>query len=121
MHIDHIGSEDTRSYCAATRADGWVFPAGQVGERPDGTIPRAFAEEVEVALDNLSNVLHAAGSDLAHVVRMQVILADIEDLATMNAVYLTRFPAPRPSRFTIAATLAPGYRVEFVATALVHS
>lgn len=119
MHVDHCGSTHAHSYSAATRAGDWVFPAGQVGERADGTIPEEFSEEVEVALENLSHVLQSAGSDLAHVVRMQVILSDISDLPAMNAVYLTRFSAPLPARFTIGAALAPGYRVEFVATAVV--
>jgi 2-iminobutanoate/2-iminopropanoate deaminase len=107
------------SFSPALRAGGWVFPSGQVGERPDGTVPDSFEEEAALALDNLESVLLAAGSDLAHVVRMEVILADMGDFAGMNEVYRERMNAPLPARYTHGSSLAPGYRVEFVATAVV--
>lgn len=115
---DQASVEDA-SYSPALRAGGWVFASGQVGERPDGTVPTTFTEEVELALDNLESVLVAAGSDLAHAMRIEVILADMSDFAAMNEVYRKRVSAPRPARYTHGSALAAGYRVEFVATAVV--
>ena len=80
------------------RAGGWVFTSGQVGERTDGTVPESFPDEVELALDNLESVLVAAGSDLAHVMRIEVILADMSDFAAMNAIHRKRVSAPRLRR-----------------------
>ena len=121
MDIEVISPNGDASYSPALSAGGWVFPSGQVGEHSDGTIPESFREEVELALTNLEAVLIAAGSDLAHVVRVEVILTDMADFAVMNEVYRERIPAPRPARYTHGSALAPGYRVEFVATALVLS
>ena len=123
MDIDIIApdheSPEEGSFSPAMRAGGWVFTSGQVGERTNGTVPESFPDEVEFALDNLESVLAAAGSDLAHVMRIEVILADMSDFAAMNEVYRKRMSAPRPARYTHGSALAPGYRVEFVATAVV--
>lgn len=121
MDVDTVNPRtgNTAPFSPATRAGGWVFPSGQVGEGPDGSVPEEFAEEVALALTNLRSVLEAAGSDLAHVVRIQVLLADMADFAVMNDVYRREVGAPLPARFTHGAALAPGYRVELVATAVV--
>lgn len=123
MDIDIITPDqapiEDASFSPALRAGAWVFTSGQVGERADGTVPMSFTDEVELALDNLESVLSAAGSDLAHVMRIEVILADMSDFAAMNEVYRERVSAPRPTRYTHGSALAPGYRVEFVATAVV--
>ena len=108
------------NYSPAVRAGGWVLPSGQVGERADGSIPESFSEEVLLALHNLSTVLEAAGSDLAHVVRVEIVLVNMNDFAAMNEVYLATMPRPLPARFTHGGALAPGYRVEFLATAVVR-
>lgn len=63
-------------------------------------------------LDNLAAVLAAAGSDLAHVVKTTVFLADIADFAAMNEAYAMRFGEHRPARSTIQATPPRGARVE---------
>ncbi len=122
MHIEVIQPEGTTDlpFSAATRAGGWVLPAGQAGVRDDGTVPESFTEEVELALRNLSDVLDAAGSDMAHILRVEVILRDMADFDEMNRVYRATFAEPRPARYTIGAALAPGLRVEFVATAVVR-
>lgn len=64
MDIDLIAplGVDGRPFSAAARSGGWVLPAGQAGERADGTVPESFAEEVALALDNLSAVLESAGA-----------------------------------------------------------
>lgn len=107
------------NYSAAMQAGGWVLPSGQVGESADGSVPASFEEEMTLALANLRTVLEASGSDLLHIVRLEIVLVDMSDFEAMNRVYLAKMPTPLPARFTHGGALAPGYRVELLATAIV--
>ena len=71
------------------------------------------------ALQNLGAVLEAAGSDLSHVVKTTVFLADMGDFKAMNAVYAEFFGDVPPARSTIAVKGLPlGGLVEVEALAV---
>lgn len=107
------------AYSPAIKAGGFIFTSGQVGVDPaNNEVPASFRHEVALAIDNLADVLHAAGSDLAHVVRMECLLSDIDDFGVMNEVYGEHFAAPFPARVIHGTVLAAGYRIELVATAV---
>lgn len=101
------------AYSPAVVAGGIVYTAGHVGD-PTGS----FEDEVAGAFRALADTLRAGGSDVALVVRMQCLLADMNDFAAFDAVYRQHVSAPFPARFTHGAALADGYRVELVATAV---
>lgn len=71
------------------------------------------------ALGNLRMALEAAGGSLADVMMVQVFLTDAADAAGMNRVYAETFRPPYPCRATVVVKelLAPGMRIELVATA----
>lgn len=108
-------------YSQAIAANGLVFVSGQLGFIP-GT--RQFAGEdvaaqTEQVLKNVAAVLEAAGTDMAHVVKCTVLLADMADFGAMNAVYQTFFTAEPPARATFAVKDLPaGGRVEIEAIAV---
>lgn len=65
------------------------------------SIPRpliAVEKQTELALQNLSTVLAAAGSSLARVVRLTIHLADVKDLSRIEQVYAQCFDGHRPAR-----------------------
>jgi 2-iminobutanoate/2-iminopropanoate deaminase len=109
-------------YSQAIAAAGLVFTAGQVALDPKtGALVGGgdAAREAEQVLANLEAVLRAAGTDLAHVVRCDVFLADLADFAAVNAVYAKRFPSAPPARVTVqAARLPKDAKVEIAAIAL---
>ncbi len=96
-------------YSQALVAGDQVFCSGQIpldpatGQLVAGDV-RAQTERV---LANLAAVLEAAGSDLAHVVKTTVFLADMEDFAAMNEVYAARLGQARPARSTVQAARLP--------------
>lgn len=55
-------------YSAAIRSGDLLFVSGQVGSRSDGTPEPDFESQVQLAFDNLTNVLAAAGCTLQDVV-----------------------------------------------------
>ena len=107
------GTEPGGPYSPGIVAEGrFVFVSGQsamVGrERQVGTI----AEETRLTLENVGQVLDAAGATFADVVRCTVYLADVLDFDAMNAVYQEFFPEPRPSRTTVGCQLRLERKVE---------
>ncbi len=98
-----------------------VFCAGQVGLDPatGALVPGGIEAQTRRALTNLSAVLEAAGTDLAHVVKTTVFLVDLADFKAMNAVYADFFPGTPPARSTIVIKGLPvGALVEIEAVAL---
>jgi 2-iminobutanoate/2-iminopropanoate deaminase len=96
-----------------------LYAAGQVGRDPKTkSIPAEFEAEVSAALDNVGAILHEAGMDFRDVVSVQVYLTDMELFDRMNAVYMKRFPEPRPARTTVGvAKLVGTARIEITVTA----
>jgi len=95
------------SYSQAIVANGFVFTAGQIALRPDGTfVDGGIAAQAEQVIRNLAAVLEAAGSSLESVVKTTVFLADISDFAEMNSVYASYFTG-KPARSTVAVKSLP--------------
>jgi len=107
-------------YSQAIRVDGFVFCSGQVGLDPaTGTIVEGgVAAQTRQVLDNLAAVLAAAGLTFDAIVKTTIFLVDINDFATVNAIYGERMGTPAPARSTIAVAALPlGARVEIEAIA----
>jgi len=108
-------------YHQAIATGNLVFTAGQVAIDPaTGQLTGDITAQTTQVLQNLQAVLQAAGSDLAHVVKTTVFLADMNDFAAMNAVYAQNFPDPAPARSCVQAARLPlGALVEIEAIAIV--
>jgi 2-iminobutanoate/2-iminopropanoate deaminase len=102
-------------YSQAIVYDDWVFCSGQVGIDPSGgaLVGGGVAEETRQALENLSQVLEAAGTSLVHVVKVTAYLTDMGEFAEFNEVYEEFFGSEPPARATVGvAALPKGARVE---------
>jgi len=79
--------------------------------------------QTRLTLDNLRRALEAAGGSLDDVLQVQLYLLDVADMKPVDAVYADVFRPPYPSRSTavVAALVAPGMRLELLATARVPS
>lgn len=125
MNTKSIHSEDAPKaqgpYSQAIVAGDLVFCAGQIPLDPatGSLVEGDIAVQTGRVLDNLAAVLAAAGSDLAHVVKTTVFLADINDFAAMNEAYALRFGGHRPARSTFqVAALPRGARLEIECVAV---
>ena len=108
-------------YSQAIAAGDLVFCAGQIGLDPaTGNLVEGGVEaQTERALKNLTAVLDAAGLTFANVAKTTIFLTDIDDFATVNAIYGRYMPEPPPARSTFAvAALPKGAVVEIEATAV---
>jgi len=96
-------------YSQAVVSGGTVYCSGQIPIDPATGAVVAGPADVQArrAIANLRAVLEAAGSDLAHVLKTTVFLADITDFASVNAVYAELFGDAKPARTCAAAAGLP--------------
>ena len=75
--------------------------------------------QTEQVFKNLETILKAAGSDLKHILRCGVFLADMSEFKRMNAVYERMMDGHKPARTTVEVSKLPmeGLRVEIDAIA----
>ena len=63
-------------------------------------------KQTKQVIENLKNVLEAAGSSLDNAIKVNVYLKDINDFQKMNKIY-EKFFASKPARTTIQAAGLP--------------
>jgi 2-iminobutanoate/2-iminopropanoate deaminase len=85
------------------------------GERVRGTT----ANETRQIINNLKQLLEAAGSSLDKVVKVNVLLHSMLEAPNMNDVYVRFFPDPPPARTVCGARLPPDVKVIIECTALI--
>ena len=100
-----------------------LFLAGQVGNRPDGTLPAGIEEQAVQALDNIRAILAAEGARPENIVKMTIYAAarpaDMAKIAAKRAE-MFRDTAPPPSTWVYVTALArPEYLIEIEAVAAV--
>lgn len=96
-------------YSPATAFDRLVFVSGQSGRDPaSGVTPSGVEAQTEQTLRNVETILKAAGTDLQHVLRCGVFLADMAEFGQMNAVYERVFAGHKPARTTVQVAGLPG-------------
>lgn len=108
-------------YSPAIRAGQLLFLSGQIpldpatGQLVEGDV----AVQTRRVLDNMGELLRAAGAGFGHVVKTTIFLADMGDFATVNQVYAGYFAEPFPARATVqVARLPRDVRVEIDAIAV---
>ena len=91
----------TGPFSQAIRTGNLVFTAGQAGRNRDTGQMGDLAEQTSWALDNLDNILRAAGTELANVVKATIFIKDGTDTSGLNEVWSARFAEPRPARSSV--------------------
>ena len=102
-------------YSQAVKSSGLLFASGQVALDPRSNefFGGDIRQQTERVLDNIKGVLEASGSNLHHVVKTTVFLADMNDFAEIQRVnssskngWRTNRRAP-PARSTVEVVRLP--------------
>ncbi len=107
-------------YSQAIDGRGTVFCSGQIGIDPAiGVLVEGGIEaETRRVLENIREVLSAAGLGFDDVVKTTIFLLDLADFDIVNRVYGEHFNAPFPARSTVAVAALPrGALIEIEAIA----
>ena len=102
-------------FSPAVRVGGQVYVSGQIGTLPGTTklVPGGMVEEAKQTIENVKTILVANGYSLRDVVKCTVMLADMNEWAAFNEVYMKAFTPPYPARSAVGANgLARGAKVE---------
>lgn len=110
----------TVPFSAAVRVDKMLYLSGQIGTDASGKIvPGGIVAETRQALENIKATLEHCGSSLDRVVKVTVMLADMNEWTLMNTVYVGYFQKNLPARSSLGTTgLALGARVEIECVAV---
>ena len=97
----------------------FVYSAGQVGRRPDGTIPEDFSEQVENCYRNLGCVLTDAGMSFDDIVKITVFVTKRENVYLWREIRDRLLGDIKPcSTFLVVSSLSePEYQIEIEAVA----
>jgi 2-iminobutanoate/2-iminopropanoate deaminase len=108
-------------YSQAVVAGNMIYTSGQIpinpatGEVKSGDI----TEQTRQALDNLKNIITAAGSSMDKVVKTTVFIKDMNDFAAINKIYAEYFTGTYPARSCIEVSRLPkDVRIEIEAIAM---
>ena len=95
-------------YSQAIVANGFVFCSGTVGVNPaTGSPGDGIEAQTELALRNVDAILTAAGTSLSALVKTTIFYTNVEDFATINAIYARFMPDPPPARSAPANVMLP--------------
>ncbi len=102
------------AYSQAIAEGNLVFTSGQLGLDPaSGELQEGVAAQAKQAMDNLGEVLQAAGASYGTIVKTMIFLADIADFAVVNEIYAGYFEQDPPARSCVqVAALPKGAQVE---------
>jgi endoribonuclease L-PSP, putative len=80
-------------YSQAVEFGSFVFASGQIPVNPatGEIVGNNAAEQAERVFENIKAVLKEAGTDMKHVVKATVFLKNMDDFASVNAVYAKAF------------------------------
>ena len=87
-------------YSQAVVAPPFVFVSGQLGMDPatGDLVGDDLKSQARQALENVKQILLAAGSSLEQTTAVEVFLTDMGGFADFNAIYAEYFSTHRPAR-----------------------
>lgn len=102
MNVIQPGDQPTPEghYSPGFEHNGLIYVSGQL---PMDLVTRqpftgSIEEQTELALRNVEAVLHAAGSDLDHVLQFTIYVSDMELWGAVNQTYARVLGSHRPAR-----------------------
>jgi reactive intermediate/imine deaminase len=118
------GAAASLPFSPVVRVGNVLYLSGQLGTNPatGALVPGGIAAETRQAMENIRDLVIANGSSMDRVVKCTVMLADINEWAAMNAVYVTFFPNHKPARSAFGTSgLARNGRAEIECVAIAGS
>jgi 2-iminobutanoate/2-iminopropanoate deaminase len=96
-------------YSPAIIAGNQLFVSGQIPLNPlDGTFKNeTIKEATKQVMENLKNIIIAAGFTMNDVVKCSIFLKDLNNFSAVNQVYASYFSETPPARETVEISRLP--------------
>ena len=110
-------------YSPAIEHNGLIYVSGQLPWNYEtGKVETGAIElQTELALRNVETILHAANSDLNHVLQMTIYVSEMNDWDKINEVYKRILGEHKPARAIVPVKeLHFGTQIEIQAIAMVR-
>ena len=99
----------TYSQAVAVTGGTTVYLSGQIPFIPETMeiIEGGISEEIHQVFKNLTAVCNEAGSDLNHIVKLNIFLTDLSNFPIVNEIMAQYFDQPYPARAAIGVKELP--------------
>ena len=119
VHTDNA-PQPVGTYSQAVKVGNLLLVSGQLPINPDSgeLVTGNFKERTRQVLNNLKNIVEAAGTNMNKVVKTNVYLTDLSNFAEVNEVYSEFFPSDPPARAAVQVSklpLNPDIEIECIA------
>ncbi len=96
-------------YSQAVKVGDFLYCSGQIPLVPETgeMVKGGITEQTRQTLDNLQQVLNAAGGDFNSVVKTTIYLTDLRNFAVVNGVYAGYCGEIAPARATVQVAALP--------------
>jgi 2-iminobutanoate/2-iminopropanoate deaminase len=103
---DGVAPPIGNGYSHAVSAGGVIYAAGQIGVGPSGEIADGFEAQARRAFENLKLVLATGGAELSDIVKVTVLLIELDDLPAYRNVREDYIPHRPASTLLVVKSLA---------------
>lgn len=107
-------------YSQAIEVNGMVYTSGQIPVNPaTGEIADSIEGQARQVMENVKNLLEAAGTSMGNVVKTTVFIKDMNDFGKINEIYAEYFEGACPARSCVeVARLTKDVLMEMEAVAV---
>ena len=114
----------TYSQAVSVTAGITIYLSGQIPLAPETMeiVDGGIENEIHQVFKNLAAVCQEAGGDLNNIVKLNIFLTDLNNVAVLNEIMSTYFDQPYPARAAIGVNVLPkGVSVEMDGVMVINS
>ena len=96
------------TYSQATKVDGFLFISGQIPLDPKTMeLVEGIENQINQVFENIRQILKADGMDFSNVVKLSVLLEDLNHFEKVNEIMANIFSKPYPARAAYEVSKLP--------------
>ena len=96
------------TYSQATKVDGFLFISGQIPLDPKTMeLVEGIENQINQVFENIRQILKADGMDFSNVVKLSVLLDDLNPFEKVNEIMASIFSKPYPARAAYEVSKLP--------------
>ena len=96
------------TYSQATKVDGFLFISGQIPLDPKTMeLVEGIENQINQVFENIRQILKADGMDFSNVVKLSVLLDDLNHFEKVNETMVSIFSKPYPARAAYEVSKLP--------------
>lgn len=95
-------------YSQGVSASNIIFSSGQLPINPEnGELITDPYKATKMSLDNIKNILEAAGAKVKNIVKVNIYLTNMDDFSVVNEAYAEFFKDHKPARSCVEVSRLP--------------